>query len=284
MNTSGNTILITGGTSGIGLELARQLLALDNTVLITGRSQARLDAARAQLPKLHTFQSDVGDVQRIPALFAAVSAAFPQLNVLINNAGIGLKRNLNDASLGLEELTREIQTNVMGPVWMIQQFLPLLKRQEHAAIVNVSSGLAFVPMPFKPIYCATKAAVHSYTQSLRVQLEPTGVKVFELAPPATAGTEFNADTDAHQLNASFMMDLSKMVRVAIRGLAKDKREILPGASPMLKLMGRVAPSFTLMNQLAIELAKEKPALVRPEVLDHPHLAGGRGVEAAGHEV
>ncbi len=264
MKTSGNTILITGGTSGIGLELARQLLELDNTVVITGRSQVRLDAARAKLPKLYTFESDVGSIQAVPALFAAVGAAFPSLNVLINNAGIGLKRNLNDPSLGLEEITREIQTNVMGPVWMIQQFLPLLKRQEHAAIVNVSSGLAFVPMPFKPIYCATKAAMHSYTQSLRVQLEPSGVKVFELAPPATAGTEFNADTDEHALNTSFMMDLSKMVRVAIRGLAKDKREILPGASPILKLMGRLAPNFTLMNKLAVELAADKaaPALSR----------------------
>lgn len=259
MKTTGNTILITGGTSGIGLELARQLLALGNTVLITGRSPTRLDAARAKLPQLHTFQSDVGDVKSIPPLFEAVRAAFPTLNVLINNAGIGLKRNLNDSSLSLEEITREIQTNVMGPVWMIQQFLPLLKRQEQAAIVNVSSGLAFVPMPYKPIYCATKAAVHSYTQSLRVQLEPTGVKVFEVAPPATAGTEFNADTPEHQVNPRFLMDLSKMVRGALRGIEKDQREILPGAAAMLKLMGRVAPSFTLMNQMAVELASEKPA-------------------------
>ena len=261
MNTSGNTILITGGTSGIGLELARQLLDLNNTVLITGRSQARLDAAKASLantPRLHTFQADVADVTAIPRLFEAVSAAHPTLNMLINNAGIGLKRNLNDSSIALAELSREIATNVMGPVWMVQQFLPLLKRQQHAVILNVTSGLAFVPMPFKPIYCATKAALHSYTQSLRVQLEHTGVKVFELAPPATSGTAFNADVDGHELNASSMMDLSKMVRVAIRGLAKDKREILPGASPMLRLMGRVAPGFTLMNKLAIELAEQKP--------------------------
>ncbi len=258
MKLSGNTILITGGTSGIGQELARQLLERGNTVLITGRSQQRLDAARAKLPALHTFRSDVADVTAIPALFAAVSAAFPALNVLINNAGIGLKRNLNDASLSLDELSREIQTNLLGPVWMVQQFLPLLKAQEHAAIVNVSSGLAFVPMPFKPIYCATKAAVHSYTQSLRVQLESSGVNVFELAPPATAGTEFNADVDGHELNPSFMMDPVKMVRAALRGLERDQREILPGASVMLKLMGRIAPSYTLMNKLAIELAAEKP--------------------------
>lgn len=266
MNTSGNTILITGGTSGIGLELARQLLDLHNTVIITGRSQARLDAARAALadaPRLATFQADVSDVTAIPRLFAAVSAAHPTLNLLINNAGIGLKRNLNDSSVGLPEISREIATNVMGPVWMVQQFLPLLKRQEQAAIVNVTSGLAFVPMPFKPIYCATKAALHSYTQSLRVQLEHTGVKVFELAPPATAGTEFNADVDGHEMNASLMMDLSKMVRVAIRGLAKDKREILPGASSMLKLMGRIAPGFTLMNKLAVDLSARKPAPALP---------------------
>lgn len=251
---SGNAILITGGASGIGLELARQLLARDNTVIITGRSQARLDAARAQLPQLHAMRSDVSDVNAVVELHALLSAAFPKLNVLINNAGIGLLRNLNDPRIGLEELTREIQTNVMGPVWMVQQFLPLLRSQPQAAIVNVSSGLAFVPLTLKPIYCATKAAVHSYTQSLRVQVEPSGVKVFEVAPPATAGTEFNSE-DGHQVDPRFLMDLSKMVRVTIRGLERDKRLILPGASTVLKLMGRVAPGFTLANKEAIALAK-----------------------------
>src|SRR4051812_116618 len=114
MNTSGNTILITGGTSGIGLELARQLLDSNNTVIITGRSRARLDAAQASLanaPRLHTFQGDVSDVTAIPRLYETVSAAHPTLNVLINNAGIGLKRNLNDSSIELAEISREIATN-----------------------------------------------------------------------------------------------------------------------------------------------------------------------------
>jgi uncharacterized oxidoreductase len=185
MNNSNNTILITGGTSGIGFELATQLLALGNTVIITGRDQAKLDRIKKELPLLHTIQSDVSDPEAIASLYERVSREYPALNILINNAGVMRKISLQDKGCDLEDISREIETNLVGPVRMVKQFLPLLKAQPHAAIVNVSSGLAFTPFPISPVYGATKAGLHSFTQSLRVQLKNTSVKVFELAPPST---------------------------------------------------------------------------------------------------
>jgi uncharacterized oxidoreductase len=182
---SGNTILMTGGTSGIGLELATRLVALDNTVIVTGRSRSKLDAAREKLSTIHAIQSDVGDPAAIVALCDNVTKRFPALNILINNAGIMRKTNLHASASDLKDLTREIEINLDGPIRMTAQFLPQLKAQNRAAIVNVSSGLAFVPLAISPIYCAAKAAIHSFTQSLRLQLKHTNIAVFELAPPIT---------------------------------------------------------------------------------------------------
>jgi len=180
-----NTILITGGASGIGYELTKQLSALGNTILITGRDQAKMDRAKAAFPRIHTFQSDVSDPNAIAVLYEEVIKQFPGLNILINNAGVMRKINVHDTGGSLEDITREIEVNLSGPVRMVKQFLPHLKTKSEAAIMNVSSGLAFVPLPISPVYCATKAGLHSFTESIRVQLKNTKVKVFELAPPAT---------------------------------------------------------------------------------------------------
>jgi uncharacterized oxidoreductase len=244
MKTTGNTILITGGTGGIGFEMAAQLLERNNTVIITGRDQARLEAAQKKLPKVHTIQSDVSDPKAISVLFEEVTKRFPALNILINNAGIMRKINLHDATISLEDVSREIETNLVGPVRMVKQFLPLLKAQPSAAIVNVSSGLAFTPFPISPIYGAAKAGVHSFTQSLRVQLKNTSVKVFELAPPSTE-TALNNVFDASDIKGSPIMDVKKLVRKAIKGLQKDQLEILPGFAKILRLASRIAPGLAL---------------------------------------
>jgi len=182
MKLEKKTVLITGGTSGIGLELAKQLLQRGNTVIVTGRDPEKLDAATRALPGIHTFKSDVSDPAAIAALHTSVLAQFPALDTLINNAGV--MRNLNlSQPRDLNDVTREIEINLNGPVRIVQQFLPHLKTRKGALIVNVSSGLAFIPFPASPVYCATKAAIHSFTQSLRVQMEGTGVTVVELAPP-----------------------------------------------------------------------------------------------------
>ena len=247
MKMSNNTILITGGTSGIGYALAAEFLKRGNAVLITGRTEENLAIARQSLPGVHTFVSDVSDPAAITRLFAEVVPAFPKLNVLINNAGIGLKRNLNDTTGSLDELDREIRTNLIGPIQMVKQFLPQLKRQQMAAIVNVSSGLAFVPIAVKPIYCATKSALHSYTQSLRVQLKNSSVKVIELAPPAVK-TNFNKGQE--ELNSSSAMDVNEFVKVAVRGLEKGQEEVLPGLARMARLVERLAPRVVFMTKEA----------------------------------
>jgi uncharacterized oxidoreductase len=164
--------------------------------------------------------------------------------VLINNAGIMRKMNLHACASDLRDVTREIDVNLNGPIRMIVQFLPHLKMQERAAIVNVSSGLAFVPIAISPVYCATKAALHSFTQSLRIQSKDTNVIMFELAPPITATPLFEWDISTDDVRVK-PMDVEALVQHAINGIAKDRFEIRPGLSNLLKLMSRLAPNFIL---------------------------------------
>lgn len=246
MKLKQRTILITGGTSGIGLELARQLLGRGNTMIVTGRDQDALDAATRTLPGLHTFRSDVSDPQAITALYEAVLPRFPALDTLINNAGI--MRNIRlDGERSLQDVTREIETNLSGPVRMVQQFLPHLKSRPGAIIVNVSSGLAFVPLPMVPIYCAAKAGLHSFTQSLRVQLRGTRVTVVELAPPA-ADTPLLHGVSAGQTSGPKPMSVQVLAKRAIAGIEAGKLEIRPGLANVLSAMSRVAPRF-MLNQM-----------------------------------
>src|SRR6202165_3587563 len=244
MKLRSNTILITGGASGIGYELTKQLTALGNTILITGRDQAKMDRAKAAFPNIHIFQSDVSDPKAIATLYEKITQHFPELNILINNAGIMRKINVHDKAGGLEDITREIEINLSGPIRMVKQFLPHLKTQSEAAIMNVSSALAFVPWPISPIYCATKAGLHSFTASLRVQLKHTNVKVFELAPPATQ-TELLGAFDSEHMEGVSIMKVEDMVKVAVNGMRTDRFEIRPGQANQLKIMSRVAPGFIL---------------------------------------
>src|SRR3989442_12711206 len=176
MKLSGNTILITGGAGGIGYELTKQLTALGNTILITGRDQAKMDRAKAAFPKIHSFRSDVSDPEAIATLYEQVTKQFPELNILINNAGIMREINVHDKAGSLEDIPREIEINLSGPIRMVKQFLPHLKTKSEAAIMNISSGLPFVPSPISPLYCATTARLHPFTEPLRLQLKNTTVK------------------------------------------------------------------------------------------------------------
>jgi len=255
MELSGNTILITGGTSGIGLELATQLSKRKNTILVTGRDPHKLRELQQALPNVHTYQSDVSDPAAIVSLYQRVTNDFPDLNVLINNAGVMRMLSLNGQH-GFQDIGREIEINLLGPVRMVEQFLPFLKTKRHAAIINTSSGLAFVPLPSAPIYCATKAALHSYTQSLRVQLHNTHVKVFELAPPPTSTPLMkNFGSDSFNSQSPGVMNVDKMVRAALKGLGRDTDEIRPGTSNVLKFMSRLAPTL-MLRQLSRPVAKE----------------------------
>src|SRR5579859_1930168 len=183
MKLKGRTILITGGSAGIGLAFALKFKELGNEVIVTGRRKVVLDEVKAKHPTLHTIQSDVADPAQIAALASRVKAEFPRLDVLMNNAGIMLYKNLKAPAADLTGLMAEMNINVGGVVGTTSALIDVLTGNK-GTVINVSSGLAFVPLPAAPIYSATKAAIHSYTQSLRFQLEETGVEVIELMPPA----------------------------------------------------------------------------------------------------
>jgi len=186
MQTTGNTILITGGGSGIGRGLAEAFHALGNQVIVAGRRRQALDETTAANPGMASLLLDIQDPAGIRAFTAALAAQYPALNVLINNAGIMRHENLPTQPADLADAESIVATNLLGPIRLTAALLPHLQQQPCSAIMNVTSGLAFVPMAPAPTYCATKAALHSYTQSLRYQLRGSTTEVLELIPPYVA--------------------------------------------------------------------------------------------------
>ena len=238
MKLNGRTILITGGSAGIGLAFALKFLELGNEVIVTGRRQAVLDEVKARHPRLHTIQGDVGDPKQIAELAARVKADFPRLDVLMNNAGVGAAMNLTAPALDLAALTSEVDINFGGVIRMTSALIDILTANK-GTIINVSSGLAFVPLPSNAIYSATKAAVHSYTQSLRFQLEASGVEVIELMPPAVR----TAMTDEFAEHGISMISTDELVKQSFAALRAGKPEIRPGQSRQLAFLRRLAPNF-----------------------------------------
>lgn len=239
MNLTGRTILITGGSAGIGLAFAVKFLELDNQVIVTGRRQAVLDQVKAKYPNIHTIQSDVADPSQIAALAKRVKAGFPKLDVLFNNAGIFLLKNLKSPAADLDGLMTEMNINAGGVVRMTSAFIDILTANK-GTVINLSSALAFVPLPCAPIYCATKAAIHSYTQSLRFQLEETGVEVIEIMPPAvkTALT-----TDLPEGDGISLITTDELIKLSFASLRAGALEIRPGQSKQLAFLRRLAPDF-----------------------------------------
>jgi uncharacterized oxidoreductase len=182
----GNTILITGGGSGIGRGLAEALQALDNDVIIGGRRAKLLDEVTAANPGMKSVVLDVEDPEEIRSFGERVASEFPGLNVLVNNAGIMRAEKLTEQKPDLADAEAIVTTNLLGPIRLTAALLPLLMKQPESTVVNVSSGLAFLPLSLTPTYCATKAAIHSYTLSLRYQLRNTSTEVIELVPPYVA--------------------------------------------------------------------------------------------------
>src|SRR5437667_7594537 len=239
MKLTGRTILITGGSAGIGLAFALKFLDLGNEVIVTGRRQAVLDQVKAKHPKLHTIQSDVADPSQIAALAARVKAEFPKLDVLMNNAGIMLYKNLKAQENDLDGLMAEMNINVGGVIGMTSAFIDILTANK-GTVINVSSALAFMPLPAAPIYSATKAAIHSYTQSLRFQLEQTGVEVIELMPPAVK-TDLVADIA--EGDGITLMTTGELVKQSFASFKAGALEIRPGQAKQLALMRRLAPDL-----------------------------------------
>ena len=250
MKLTGRTILITGGSAGIGLAFALKFLELGNEVIVTGRREAVLDEVKAKYPKLHTIQSDVADPAQISALAARVKSDFPKLDVLMNNAGIMLHKNLKAPAADIAGLMTEVNVNVGGVISTTSAFIDIL-RANKGTVINTSSALAFVPLPSAPIYSATKAAIHSYTQSLRFQLEETGVEVIELMPPAVK-TDMTADLA--EGDGVTVITTDELVKQSFASLEAGALEIRPGQSKQLAFMRRLAPNF--INRQLWKASKE----------------------------
>jgi uncharacterized oxidoreductase len=244
MKLTDNTILITGGTSGFGFEFASRLIALGNTVIITGRNAGKLEETKQKLPAVHTIQSDVRNPGDIIKLYNQITHEFPTLNILINNAGEMRKLSVHHEHT-LDEISREIEINLIGPIRMVQEFLPHLKKQKNAAIVNVTSGIALMPFAIAPIYSASKSGLRSYTQTLRIQLKNTAIKVIELVAPGSSTPLNEKFKNEVGFNPRRLMVPGKVVEEGIRGIMRDKDEIFPGFSKVARIMSRLAPRFLI---------------------------------------
>lgn len=205
MKTSGNTILITGSTSGIGLGLAVRFHNAGNKVIVAGRRKALLEQITTDHPGIDAIELDVADAESVVQASELAAARYPDLNVVINNAGIMLSENVLEPN-SLKAAEESVAINLLGPIRMTYAFLPQLARQNDSVIINVSSALAFVPFPIAMTYSATKAAVHSFTEGLRVQLADTSVRVIELAPPGVRTTLFGQKIDEQAMPLEDFLD------------------------------------------------------------------------------
>lgn len=231
MKLSGNTILITGGASGIGLALAKRFIDRENEVIVCGRRADRLDKLKDDLPQVHTRIADVSDAASREELAKWTIDNFPGVNVLINNAGIQRRIDLKSGD-DWEKTRSEIQINLDAPIHLTQLFYSHFAAKESATICNVTSGLSFMPLANVPVYCATKAALHSFTLSLRWQLKETHVKVIEIIPPAV-----DTDLQAPGLH-TFGVNVDEFADHVFNELEQGSIEIAYGTAKMASQASR----------------------------------------------
>jgi uncharacterized oxidoreductase len=248
MKISGNTVLITGGATGIGYYLAEQFAKSGNEVIICGRRKDKLAEAKSRLPEIHTMACDVSIHNDRIRLYDWVVSNFKAVNILVNNAGI---QRMIDLKKGLEELTvgeNEIDINLTSAVYLSAGFIPHLMKQSESAIINISSGLGFIPMAVVPVYCATKAAIHSYSISLRHQLKDTPIKVFEIIPP-TVDTDLDKGARARRGQTYRGIEASEVAIETIKAIENDEFEYAIGRSKNLLEAARSNPEqfFAQMN-------------------------------------
>lgn len=245
MKQSGNTILITGGGSGIGRELARQFADKGNFVIVAGRRAEALAETIAGRDDMAAVPVDVDDPLALAAFVTGITTTFPALNVLVNNAGIMREEDIGGAR-DLADVEATLVTNLLGPIRLIDALVDHLKAQDDAAIVNVTSGLAFVPTARAATYCATKAALHSYTLSLREKLKGK-VEVIELAPPGV-----QTDLTPGQRTREGYMPLDEFIRETMAGFAATPTppEIVVGLAERLRHAerdGQFDRAFAMLN-------------------------------------
>jgi uncharacterized oxidoreductase len=236
MKINKNVILITGGTSGIGLELVKQLYELDNKLIVTSSNNDNLVKLKFNFPNISIIKCDLGSPSDVRLLVETCQNDFKDINVLINNAGIQNNYQWLEEKNGFEKIKNEIQVNFTSPMQLVYGLLPILISKESSAIINVSSGLAFTPKKSAPIYCATKAAIHNGTKALRYQLEKTNIKVFEIIPPLV-------DTSMTEGRGKGKISPKQLVDEFIINFKKDKFESNIGKTKLLRFIQRISPKI-----------------------------------------
>jgi uncharacterized oxidoreductase len=244
MNINNQTILITGGATGIGFELAKQLISLGNTVIVCGRRAQKLEEAKSQLPSLVVHQCDLADVEARRTLFEFCVQQYPTINILINNAGIQREIDFKKGETEFLDGDNETEINLEATFHLTALFTPHLLKQNESAIVNVSSGLSLVPLVIVPVYSATKAALHSFSISLRKQLENTSVKVFEIIPPIV-DTDLDRGARDQRGQTDKGISAATVAQESLKALRKDQFEIPIGMVKILKIASRISPKLFL---------------------------------------
>lgn len=244
MKISNNTVLITGGATGIGLELAKQFIANGNNVIICGRRENKLKEAKALLPQLVTKQCDISDIDQRRKLFNFCVEQFPTINILVNNAGIQREIDFRKGETDYLNGDNETAINLEATFHLTALFSPHFMKQKESAIVNVSSGLGIVPLVIVPIYSATKSALHSFSISLRKQLESTSVKVFEILPPIV-DTELDNGARDKRGQTDKGISAEKVAIESINAISNDKFEIPIGIVKVLRIGSRINPKLFL---------------------------------------
>lgn len=234
MRIAGNTILVTGGATGIGLALARAFVEAGNQVIICGRRKEKLQEAKTQIPQIETKTCDVSSPEERQEVFTWMLSHFPNLNILVNNAGIQNRIDVKDNPLALLEGTDEIAINLEAPIELSALFISHLMSKKEAAIINITSGLAFAPLALIPVYCATKAALHSFTLSLRHQLSQTSVRVYEVVPPIV-DTELDRGARGGRDQQHRGIKPEEVAAATLVGLASDEPEIVIGMANNIRL-------------------------------------------------
>lgn len=245
MKLKNNTVLITGGSSGIGLELSNRLIQMGNQVIICGKSDEKLAVAKKRLPTLVTYQCDLSDENQCMEFSRMVAKNHSGLNVLVNNAAIVSKIDFINDGNSIELAENEYQTNLLAPIRLTKMLYKTLMANNSPAIINITTGLIYAPRVIYPFYNSSKAALHSFTQTLRIRLKEEKTDVIEVMFPAV-NTPWHKGTPP-KIAISPELAVSEM----IKGLEKGKTEIRVGGAKLLYLMSRIAPGFAMkkVNQI-----------------------------------
>ncbi len=245
MNIKNNTILVTGGSSGIGLQMSKVLIKKGNTVIICGKSNDKLLAAKKSEPKLVAYQCDLSNSDACVDLANWITKNHPELNVVINNAAVVNKIDFLENEKAMEIAESEFQTNLFGPLRLIKLLYNTIRKNDSPTIINVTTGLIYAPRKIYPFYNSTKAALHTFTQTLRLSLKNEKTKVIEVMFPAV-------DTPWHNGSApKIAISPEEAVSEMIKGLESGKEEIRVKGAKVLYLLSRIAPKFALkkINQI-----------------------------------